>query len=1173
MADESQRDAPRPPAQKSPRARRRADETAKAARDDRGGAAGELEIGAASPAPGAPAGVPVDSEASAPEAAPPVPEGAPAMAGADGESFPIVGLGASAGGLAAVEQFCAAMPQQAESALALVIIQHLDPDRKSLLSDLVRQYTRMTVHEVTDGMRVRPGHAYIIPPNKDMALLNGRLRLLEPSNPRGLRLPIDYFFRSLAQDRREQAIAVILSGTGTDGTLGLKAIKEGGGLVIAQQPDSAQYDGMPRSAIATGLVDYILPPDAMAARLLAYAQHIYGPQPRLERSAEVGSRQSEPLQRIFTQLRSHTGHDFSRYKHNTILRRIERRMAVHQLETLEAYVRYLQQNPPELTILFRELLIGVTNFFRDPDAFGVLQERVIPAIVAGKRNGEAVRVWVPGCSTGEEAYSIAMLIQEHLSKLKLDARAQVFATDIDTEAIDQARAAVYPNSIAADVTPERLSRFFTEESSAYRIKKVIRDMVVFAEQNVVEDPPFSRMDLVSCRNLLIYMSGDLQRRVLPLFHYALNPQGYLLLGTSETVGEFTDLFTPLDRKWKIFVRKPGMLPQRAAVDFARANVTVEAPLRRNSREARSEARLDVRQVLEQALLAQHTPAAVVVNADGDVVYIHGRTGLYLEPAPGEASLNVLRMARDGLRLELTTALRKAISSQGAVEHKGLSIRANGGSQVIDLLVRPLIEAPPMAGLYLVLFQAAPVQETGAWEAPPIPPGDKDQRITNLERELRSKEEYLQTTIEELETSNEELTSTNEELQSANEELQSTNEELETSKEELQSVNEELMTVNMELQKKIEELSRVNNDLNNLLASTGIGTVFVDYQLRIQRFTPAATEIINLIQTDVGRPAAHIVSNLVGYSDLIRDVTSVLETLIPREREVQIRSGQWYLMRIQPYRTLENVIEGAVITFVDITAQKQMQAALDESQRLRLETVADPVIVVNLTGEVVDASQAALTMFGHDRARLLGLRVSEIAQAESVPLLLEALTSAERGANPNVEITLRGKDGERVDAEARMRRVDSGNNPSIFVVLRDITRRRAAEEALQKEVATHDRLASLMRDMRHPAIVFDWTGRILAWNVAAELAYGWPEGDVLGRSIEELIPEEFIAPHRAALAAAQTGRESGAFESERLTPAGEHIKVMVTSLALLDRSGAAYAVASIERPVSGLGVAQ
>jgi two-component system CheB/CheR fusion protein len=965
----------------------------------------------------------------------PEPEAAPDAPADDTAAFPVVGIGASAGGLDAIERFLGAMSPESESALAIVIVQHLDPERKSLLTDLIQRHTRMSAVEAAHGARVEPGVIYVIPPNRDLAIDGGKLQLVEPAHPRGSRPTIDFFFRSLANDRREKAVAVILSGSGTDGTLGLRAVKEAGGLVLAQQPETAQYDSMPRSALGTGLVDFALPPEEMPERIRSYLQRSIGKlAPGDVKMAPDDAQTSAPLQRIFSLLRSYARHDFSRYKRTTILRRVERRMAVHQLETIEAYVRLLQGDSGEVAILFRELLIGVTNFFRDPDAFASLQGRVIPALLDGKRTGDSLRVWAPGCSTGEEAFSIAILIQEQLSQSRLDVRAQIFATDIDPDAISHARVAVYPSGIAADVSPERLARFFAEENGAYRVKKVIRDMVVFAEQNVADDPPFSRMDLISCRNLLIYMNGDLQRRVLPLFHYALNPMGYLFLGSSESVGEFSDLFSPVDRKWKIFTRKPGLLPQRASVDFARASLPQEPASRRSRAESRREATLDVRQALEQALLTQHTPAAVVINSEGDVLYIHGRTGYYLEPAPGEASLNVLRMAREGLRLELTTALRKAGAMREPVIHRGVTVRANGAPQIINLTVAPLNAGSQLTGLYLIVFE--PVQSPIRLDDLPRPDaaGDKDQRITQLERELRSKEEYLQTAIEELETSNEELTSTNEELQSANEELQSTNEELETSKEELQSVNEELMTVNIELQKKLEELSRVNNDLNNLLASTGIGTVFVDHMLRIQRFTPAATDIINLIQTDIGRPVAHIVSNLAGYTDLIKDVTGVLDSLIPKEREVQVRNGRWYLMRIQPYRTLDNVIEGAVITFVDLTARRQILASLDEAHRLRVESLAEPVIIFSLSSRVLEFSRLAFDLLGYTADEVSALRATDLLAAESLGAFREALDQAERGHKPSQALTFRRKDGVQVGAEARFERVDGGTYSSIFVVL-------------------------------------------------------------------------------------------------------------------------------------------
>ncbi len=848
--------------------------------------------------------------------------------------FPIVGIGASAGGLAAFEAFFSGMPAHADPGMAFVLVQHLAPDHKSLLTELIRRYTWMQVFEVEDGMVVRPNCAYIIPPNRDMAFLNGTLQLLDPASPRGRRLPIDFFFRSLAQDQHERAIGVVLSGTGSDGTLGIRAIKGEGGMVMAQTPASTEYDGMPRSALATGLVDYELPPAGMAAQLIAYTTHAFGQPPR---SAAPPPKIESTIKKIFVLLRAQTGHDFSQYKPSTTRRRIERRMAVHQIETLEDYVKFIQQTPAEVEALFRDMLIGVTHFFRDPDAFAAIEAQVIPKLFAGKPADAAIRVWVPGCSTGEEAYSLAILLAERLEALKQSFKVQIFATDIDRQAIAAARAGIYAASIAADLTPERLARFFSREpgDQAYRIHKGIRDMLVFSEQNVLRDPPFSKLDLISCRNLLIYLDADLQKRLVPLFHYALNPNGILILGTSETVGEFADLFAALERKQKIYRRREDLLgAQRAGPRrFLPAMTAVDVALPRPAQTTALPGKPSLREVAEQALLQQVVQAGALVNAGGDVLYLHGRTGLYLEPAPGESGFsNILKMAREGLRRDLTTALHKAAQTGQPVLRPGLRVKTNGDFTTVNLTVRPVAAASPEPPLYLVVLEQALSDKSDKLDKSDVSdPSDKPgARIAALKQELRAKDEYLQAANEQLETTNEELKSSNEEMQSVNEELQSTNEELETSKEELQSVNEELATVNTELQTKVADLSRTNNDMTNLLAGTGIATVFVDRQLRILRFTPTATKIINLIPGDVGRPVGHIVSNLPGYDRLTADVQAVLDTLIPKELDVRSSEGRWYSTHIQPYRTMEHVIEGAVLTFVDITTARNLQQALQKA---------------------------------------------------------------------------------------------------------------------------------------------------------------------------------------------------------------------------------------------------
>jgi len=908
----------------------------------------------------------------------------------DAAGFPIVGIGASAGGLAAFEAFFSGMPAGADPGMAFVVVQHLAPDHKSILTDLIRRYTRMEVFEVVDGMIVRPNCAYIIPPGRDMAFLNGSLQLLEPSEPRGQRLPIDFFFRSLAQDQHERAIGIVLSGTGSDGTLGVRAIKGEGGMVMVQNTASTEFDGMPRSAIATGLVDFELPPAEMPAHLIAYAAHAFGKLPRPV--VFTAPKAENALKKILILLRSQTGHDFSQYKPSTIHRRIERRMAVHQIEAISSYVRYLQQTPPEVEALFRDLLIGVTNFFRDPEAFVVLEAHVIPKLFEKKPAGALIRIWAPGCSTGEEAYSIAILLVEQMERLKKNYALQVFATDIDSRAIATARLGLYPASIAADISPERLARFFTSEGDgkSYRINKGIRDLLVFSEQDLIKDPPFSRLDLISCRNLMIYLNGDLQKKIIPLFHYALKPGGHLFLGTSEGIGDFDALFSVTDRKAKIYHRKedfPGaprvppvrFSPAESAVDLALPNASAKA--------AASMAGKSLRELTEQALLRQVIAAGALVNANGDILYLHGRTGMFLEPSPGEAGINnILKMARDGLRRELTTALHKAAGTKDVVQTPNLSVKTNGHFTTVHLTIRSITRGPdvsPEAPLFLVILEEAPnqppvkvlrVEKSGI----PIPAAAQ---IAALKQELRAKEEYLQSTHEELESSNEELKSSNEEMQSVNEELQSTNEELETSKEELQSLNEELATVNGELQTKVSDLSRANNDMNNLLAGTGIGTVFVDFQLRILRFTPAASALINLIPTDVGRPVAHLVNNLAGYTSLLADVKAVLDSLIPKEIEVQTLKGLTYKMSIQPYRTLDNVIEGAVISFVDITEMKRIGEALRKANdQLRLAVVVrdahDAITVQDLEGRIIAWNPGAVRMFGWNETEALAMNVRD-----------------------------------------------------------------------------------------------------------------------------------------------------------------------------------------------------
>ena len=902
---------------------------------------------------------------------------------AESAGFPIVAIGASAGGLKAFEQFFANMPP--ESGVGFVLVPHLDPSHASMLPDLLRKYTKMAVLQAEDGMKVQRDRVHVLPPNTEMVIMHGSLLLKKLKEPRGLRLPIDTFFRSLAEDQRDKAIGIILSGNGKDGTLGLKAIKAELGMAMVQDPSSAEYDSMPSSAIETGMVDYILTPEKMPAQLVTYKKHRVSR--RVPMVVEGARSASESLQKIFQLLRSGTGHDFSFYKRNTLCRRIERRMSVHQIERLPDYVSYLERTPQEVTTLFKELLIGVTNFFRDSQAFESLNRCLMAEVLANKSKDDAVRVWVPGCSSGEEVYSIAIILRECMDKLKKDFRVQIFGTDIDGDAIDMARAGLYPASIVADVTPERLKRFFVAEEGAFRIKKEIREMVVFAIQDVLKDAPFTKLDLLSCRNLLIYLDVELQKKLLPLFHYTLRPDGILFLGSSEGINGFTDLFSLLDKKWKLFKRRPTAASAEAVVPFPASSPQAEPP--RPSGTARKNTVLDVAQKL---LIEAYAPPCVFIDANGEILYTHGKTGKYLELAQGYANLNVLEMARQGIRYELASAIRRARSQKRPISLDGLEVKTDGGSQRITLTVKPVRRVEGIGELLMVVFEDVAPKQLKLGKARIAFTPKATHRISQLEQELKYSQEHLQTTIEEVETSNEELKSSNEELQSTNEELQSANEELETSKEELQSLNEELVTVNAELQGKIEDLSRANDDMKNLLDSTKIATIFLDSQLCIRRFTPEATKIINLIQSDVGRPVSHIVSNLE-QDTLSRDAQEVLDSLVSKSGPVRTKEGRWYLNQVIPYRTLDNVIDGVVVTFTDISEQKIAESILAARNLAEgiVETVGDPLVALDGSLRVVAANTAFYRLFQTVADATVGQSFYDLGNGQwNIPELRELL---------------------------------------------------------------------------------------------------------------------------------------------------------------------------------------
>jgi two-component system, chemotaxis family, CheB/CheR fusion protein len=838
-------------------------------------------------------------------------------------SFPIIGIGASAGGFEALEQFISNVPK--DSGMAFVIVQHLDPTRKGLMPELLQRCTPMNVMQVKDRTRVRPDCVYVIPPNKNMSILHGVLHLFEPSTKRGQRLPIDFFLCSLALDQQQNAIGVILSGMGSDGTPGQRAIREKGGLAVAQEPSTAKFDSMPRSVIDAGLADIVAPADELPGRIMVWLKH--APHAAVPEAA-VDSSMRGALEKILILMRSRTGHDFSYYKKNTLYRRIERRMGIHQIEKIASYVRFLNENPDELDLLFRELLIGVTGFFRDPDVWQLLREKTLPELLAHHPT-RLLRAWVAGCSTGEEAYTLAIVFREVVEKLKpgKNFKLQIFATDLDRDAIDKARQGVFSDKISADLTPELLRRYFTEEEGGYRVRAAIREMVIFSPHSVIKDPPFTKLDILSCRNLLIYLAPEIQQKLFPLFHYSLTPGGLLILGNAETIGHFSGLFATVSGKSRIYQRldsvvrlDPIEFPSSFSPAYSAASDTPDGrqPIQ------------NLQTQIEQLLLRRYAPPSVLVNESGNIIHISGKTGKYLEPAAGKANLNVFAMARDGLRHELTSAFQKALRQTGPVTLRGLKIGTNGGSQHADLIVERLEETEPLAGLVIIVFCdiEAPVEtKTPARTAKD---DAKQPRLAELERELRQNREELRNTREQMQTTQEELRSSNEEMQSTNEEMQSTNEELTTSKEEMQSLNEELQTVNAELQGRLDELSLINNDMRNLLNSTEVATVFLDKELKIRRFTTQAVKITTLIPGDVGRPISDIACELL-YPGLSDDSREVLRKLGAMEKPIRTSEGSWFSARIMPYRTMDDRIDGVVISYWDITTAKELEAKLQEMQ--------------------------------------------------------------------------------------------------------------------------------------------------------------------------------------------------------------------------------------------------
>lgn len=1009
----------------------------------------------------------------------PAGEAGPPAAGAEpatGPSFLVVGVGASAGGLEALSQLLRALP--ADTGVALVLVQHLAPTHESLLAEILSRAATIPVSQVQDQPRVEPNHVYVIPPDRDMIISAGCLRLLPRKEARGQHRPIDTFLRSLAADQKHWAVGVILSGTASDGTLGLEEIKAEGGITFAQD-DTAQQSSMPRSAIASGCVDFVLPPAEIAQEIARIARHpvVIPAAPAKGRAAKA-----EPdLGRILETVRRGTGIDFSQYKASTLFRRISRRMVLLKVDGLRDYARLLAKNPGEVEALFQDILINVTSFFRNPEIFERVKAKVLPRIFKDRPRQGPVRVWTVGCSTGEEAYSLAIACSEFAEAEGIQTPVQVFASDLNGAAIDRARAGVYPNAIAQDVSPERLRRYFAQVDGSYRIARELRDRCVFARHNVLTDPPFSQIDLISCRNLLIYLQPELQQKVLPLLHYALKPAGFLLLGSAETVGAHQHLFAAVDAKHKIYARKPAT-PQVAAGQAAALYQDRAARGAGQGRAQPTAGGADVQKEADRLLLARYAPPGVLVNAELEILQFRGDTGPYLGQSPGKASLNLLRMAREGLPVLLRAALGRAKKEGAPVREQGLHVESGGVTRTFNLEVLPVKGGGAQEGGFLVLFEESGSPRTPSRlprargrAASPGPLARAAAENERLAQELAATREYLQSVIEQQEAANEELQSANEEVQSTNEELQSLNEELETSKEEIESTNEELTTVNDEIRDRNEALDQLNNDLINFIGSVQMPIVMIGRDLRLRRFTPTAEKLFKLVPADIGRPIGAIRLEL-SISDLEPLAAEVIETVSVREREVQDAEGRWYSLRLRPYETLENKIDGAVIVFVDLDTAKRAQKHAESI----VAAIPHPLVVLDGSLRVRAASPSFYRAFQATPAETEGRPLYDIGNGQwddpELRRLIEEVLPREQGFDDyEVSREFAGIGRKTMTLSGRRLLDESGAGHLIMLAIEDVTARRQLEETLRERVAdlhAADRsknqfLALLAHELRNP----------------------------------------------------------------------------------------------------------
>lgn len=1030
------------------------------------------------------------------------------------QGFPIVGVGASAGGYEAFSELLKSLPEN--TGMGFVFVQHLDPTHGSVLTEILSRTAKIPVTEVKDGMKVEPNHLYVIPANTTMVLQDGELRLGARTLIRGQHLPIDQFFNSLAEERGNQAIGVILSGTASDGTEGCRAIKAFGGITFAQD-ESAKFSSMPRSVIAAGSVDFVLPPQEIARELSRIGRHPYVLGQRLKEEQASSTVAGNEFNELLAMVREASGVDFGLYKQSTLQRRVKRRMVVHRLETMKDYLRYVRQNPAELDELYRDILIHVTGFFRDPKAFEALQERVFPQFTQSRKVEEnPLRIWVPGCSTGEEVYSIAICLLEFLWQKSrasfpgaLTTKAvQIFATDISEIALDRARVGLYTDAAVSEVSPERLSRFFLRLDGGYQINKSIREMCVFARQNVAKDPPFSNLDLITCRNLLIYLGPELQKRVIPTLHYALKPDGFLMLGGSESLGAFSDHFLLMDKKYKIYQKK--RTANRLITYFTGTeHVNLRPGAVRNTTPPPNS--LTIEKEIERVLVKRFVPASIVVNEEMEIVQFRGRTGAYLEPAAGHPTFSLSKMAREGLLVDLRAALSKAKKTNSPARAQGVRVKSNSHTREVDLEVIPVRGQNSAERFYIVVFEEGGQKavsehlERGKRGLKPKPHVSRENE--RMKRDMDQLREQLQALIEEHETTSEEFKSANEEVLSANEELQSTNEELETAKEELQSSNEELTTLNEELQNRNTELSLANNDLINLLGNVNIPVVMVGNDLRIRRFTPPAQKLLNLIPADIGRRLQEIRPNL-DADDIEASVQATIDTATLREREVHEKNGAWYLMRVRPYKTWDSKIDGAVISFQDIDDLKKSVKASREYADALIHSAREAILVLDANLRISAANRAFYKAFQLSPEETQGRTVDEIGNgkwmaAELTEKLHEVLQADRRLDNLEIKHSFPGM-GERVMLFNARRIEPTRGQQMILLSVDDVTEQRNQLEDLR----THSVLLELANDA---ILVRNLTGRIQLWNHGAERLYGYSKQEAIGQPVFKLLKSEYPVP--------------------------------------------------------------